>query len=503
MVESTAPDAVAVTIVGAGPTGLTLAVELHEAGVPFRILDTAPDAVHESRALAIQARTLEVLDRPGVAPELIAAGDSAARLTVHASRAVDVPLFDDAEHRTAYPFLLFLSQAETERILLAWLSRRGVQVERGVTVGAVRQDDDGVELEVTTPTGDEIRRSGYVVGADGAHSAVRAGAGIPFSGRGFPQAFALADLEVGGLQRGRVHAFISAAGILFFVPLGSPATWRLLAMLPTAAPAGVPELDELQRLVDRYSGDPGRYSLSLPVWVTTFTVQSRRAGRFRQGRVFLAGDAAHIHSPAGGQGMNTGIQDAVNLGWKLARVVHGTGPEALLDTYEEERLPIARDVLRMTNRLFRIATAANPLMSRLRPRLAPIAVGTVAQWGWVRDFAFRTVSQIALDYRGRSLSRAPGQTRWQGLRAGDRLPDIDVISGRRVVNLRRAVVSPGFLLAGLNVDDPEDEWPDVRTVFGRVPGRRSAWILIRPDGYIAGIWRDPQRVRDYLDVWGP
>jgi len=502
MVESAGPDVVPVTIVGAGPTGLTLAVELHQAGVPFRIVDAAPDAVHESRALAIQARTLEVLDRSGVAAELVRAGDQARSIGLHAGRTVEVPLFDDANDETAYPFLLFLSQAETERILLAWLEQRGVEVERDCSVEAVQPDDGGVTFEVKTAAGREVRRTGYLVGCDGAHSAVRTQAGISFSGGGFPQSFAIADLDVDGLDPGHVHAFVSASGIMFFFPLGSPAAWRLLAMLPGGAASEALGLADLQHLVDSHAaGRPGTYRLSAPVWVTTFKVQSRRAERFRRGRVLLAGDAAHIHSPAGAQGMNTGIQDAVNLGWKLARVVQDPALDALLDTYEEERLPIAREVLRSTNRMFRIATTSNRLVRWLRPRLAPIALGILVRSRSARAIGFRTISQIAIHYRGRTLARSPRQATWDGLRAGDRLPDIEVIVGRRVINLRRSLVTPDYLLAGINVGPSGEADSIAKSIIGVIPGKPSGWILIRPDGYIAGIWRDIASVKAFLDVW--
>lgn len=503
MAEVAGPYISPVTIVGAGPTGLTLAVELVRAGVPFQLLDSAAGAVHESRALAIQARTLEVLDRPAIAAELIGVGDQARSIALHAGRVIEVPLFDEGNKETEYPFILFLSQAETERILLEWLERRGVTVERGTSLDLVRPDEGGVTFEVTTAGGREVRRTGYLIGCDGAHSAVRSGASIPFAGKGFPQSFAIADLEVEGLPLGQVHAFVSTTGIMFFFPLGTPASWRLLAMLPDDEDSEPLDLQQLQRLVDSYTSGSGRtFKVSSPVWVTTFKVQSRRAEQFREGRVFLAGDAAHIHSPAGAQGMNTGIQDAVNLGWKLARVIQGIAVDELLDTYQDERLPVARGVLRMTNRLFTMATTPNRLIGWLRPRLAPAILGFVVRSRLFRRAGFRTVSQIALSYRGRSLASSPGQISWRGLRAGDRLPDTTVTDaeGHRI-NLRESLVTPNYLLAGVNVHS-EDEWPSgVDAVITILPGEASAWLLIRPDGYIAGIWRTAAGAREYLRRW--
>lgn len=500
MVDDETP---AVTIVGAGPTGLALAVELLSAGVSFRIVDAAPGPVHESRALAIQARTLEVLDRAGVSPQLVAAGDPARSIALHARRAVTtLPLFDQANSETAYPFILFLSQSRTEQILLEHLESRGVVVERDVTVTAAQQDAERVTLTVEGPGGPEVLHTSYLVGCDGSHSAVRRTTGIPFIGRGFPQTFAIADLEADGLERDKVHAFVASSGIMFFFPLGTPATWRLLGMLPDAQDPAPLDRAELQALVDSYtSGSVLEVRLHEPVWATRFTVQSRRAERFRSGRVFLAGDAAHIHSPAGAQGMNTGIQDAVNLGWKLAQVILLKAPDALLGTYGDERLPVARGVLRMTDRLFRMATTGNPLVAFARPRVAPAALSIVARSRALRLLGFRSVSQIALGYRRGRLAAAPGQVRWRGLRAGDRLPDVEVQVAGEAVNLRDRLLTPRYLLVAINA--PEGgEWGDAVTELNaRAPRDRPAWVLVRPDGYIAGIWARPKGVRDYIRSW--
>ncbi|MEO7897829.1 MAG: FAD-dependent monooxygenase [Pseudolysinimonas sp.] len=368
----------AVTIVGAGPTGLTLAVELLAAGVSFRIVDAAATSVHESRALAIQARTLEVLERSGIADLLVADGDPARVIEMHGTRDVTLPLFDGAKSRTRYPFLLFLSQARTEQILLEHLEQHGIRVERDTSLVGLTQDAKGVRLDVQAAAGRQSFETDYVVGCDGAHSAARILTGIPFTGSGFPQMFAIADLEVDGLEQGRVHAYVTSAGLMFFFPLGSPATWRLLVMLPPDLQNSDLDLSVLQLVVDEYAG-ASKLVLRDPAWVTRFQVQSRYAQRFRDRRVFLAGDAAHIHGPAGAQGMNTGIQDAANLGWKLAQVLSGQASDELLGSYEDERLPVARGVLRMTDRLFRMATTSNPLIRFVRPRVAPFALSVVTR----------------------------------------------------------------------------------------------------------------------------
>ena len=510
-----------VVIVGAGPTGLTLACELAAAGITFRIIDAAPTSVHESRALAIQARTLEVLERSGVTPALVAEGARALAVALHTpGRVVPFALFGDAIADTAYPFILFLSQARTEAILLARLREQGIEVERGTRLEQVSQDADGVRFTATGPAGRTTGTARFLVGCDGAHSAVRTGAGIPFAGRSFPQTFAIGDLEVDGLEPDRVHTFVARSGMLFFFPLGEPTTWRMLGMLPGGAPAGALDLADLQATVDTYVGESkgDRLSLRDPVWITAFTIQSRRATRFREGRVFLAGDAAHIHSPAGGQGMNTGIQDAVNLGWKLAQVLRGDAPDALLDTYEAERMPVARDLLRMTDRLFGLATSANPLIATARPRIAPFALRIANRSALVRRIAFRTLSEIALNYRRSALSRDEGARRG-ALRAGDRLPDLEVLAGGERIDVRKTLPTPGYLLLAFEAPSQPGPWTDLgplvakvlvidaadtatRERFGFRAGQPAS-VLVRPDGYIACRSMGPEQraLRTQLRRW--
>jgi len=495
-----------VVIVGAGPTGLTLAVQLLAAKIPFRLIDAAPTPVHESRALAIQARTLEVLERDGIASRLVERGDTARLIAMHGTRTVTLPLFDGAQAATKYPFLLFISQAQTEQILAEHLAQHGFTIERGTTLVGLDQRADHVVLTLDTANGAESLQAEYVIGCDGAHSAVRRLSGIEFAGKGFPQTFAIADLEVDGAEPGPVHAYVAEAGILFLFPLGEPASWRLLAMLPTDA-SEQPNLSELQSVVDSYAGANALH-LHDPVWLTDFRVQSRRARRFRNRRVLLAGDAAHIHSPAGAQGMNTGIQDATNLGWKLAQVLHGRARVDLLDTYEAERLPIAAGVLRMTNRLFGMATTSNSLIKFVRPRVAPAALSLLRRLGWLRDLGFRTVSQLGITYRRSGLARSAKSRRLQGLRAGDRLPPFPVIVNGVTTDLRDLVPIPHYLLAAIGVGD--DVWPatdapaELVTAtwpMGSPHKHRSTWLLVRPDGYVAGIWRTAQQAQAFLTRW--
>jgi 2-polyprenyl-6-methoxyphenol hydroxylase-like FAD-dependent oxidoreductase len=518
-----------VLIVGAGPTGLALAASLCPHRVRLRLIDRLADRVHESRALAIQPRTLEVLAPFGLAGELIAAGNPAPQVRLHAGRTVvPVRLPDIGAADTAYPFLLFLSQAETERILGDHLGRQGVSVEREVELVELDAGGEYATCRLRHRDGrEEAVPARYVAGCDGARSTVRHRAGIPFEGSEYPQTFVLADLEVDGLEPGPGHAYLTAAGILLFLPLGQPATWRLLSMRRPGHDGAEVTLDELQELVDARS--PDRPRLRDPVWMTDFRIHLRGARRYRAGPVFLAGDAAHVHSPAGGQGMNTGIQDAVNLGWKLALVAQGRARPDLLDTYEAERAPVGHEVLRLTDRLFTFATTTNPVVCAARARLVPILAPLVLRSRRLRSAAFRTISELGIHYRNSPASSDGDRRGRHGPRAGDRLPDLPVIHNGQRSTLHAAVAGTGYrlLLCGGGFDggsDLADRWPGLLTVhrLGRRPepgalcdpdgtalrrlGLGPAGVthyLIRPDGYIGYRSRgaDLAGARAYLTRW--
>ena len=517
-------DLVDVLVVGAGPTGLALAAQLAAFGTRFRIVDRQLDRVHESRALAVQPRTLEVLACLGVADAMVERGNPTMRLEMHSgARSIEAPLFDIGLDDTAYPFLLFLSQSETEAILGEHLGRNDVDVERGVELTALRQAPGHVTCTLQDRDGrtDDVRAR-YVVGCDGAHSSVRDLSRIGFVGGAYPQTFVLADLAADGLDPAAVHIHLSGAGMLFFFPLGNPAPWRLLGMQPAdddQSGSRGPDLSQLQALADTYTA--GSVRLHEPVWSTFFRLHHRHAASYRSGRVLLAGDAAHIHSPAGAQGMNTGIQDAGNLAWKLALVTRGDADPRLLDTYQSERQPVGRYVLRFTDRAFTIATSTRPLVRFLRTRIAPHLIGVALGFTRGRALAFRTLSQLTINYRD-SPAVQEGEPRLRrGPRPGDRLPDAPVTVDDEATTLHRVVATPGFhlLLAG-----PADSWPadarggtrhglvhvhrivdteeQARRRLGLTPGR-AAHYLVRPDGHIAyrAAGTDLDGLNVYLDRW--
>jgi 2-polyprenyl-6-methoxyphenol hydroxylase-like FAD-dependent oxidoreductase len=520
-----------VLIVGAGPTGLVLAAQLRMFGVNFRIIDRLQVRTHESRALGVQARTLELLQVLGLGESLAARGNTSTEVVMHLeSRQVGrLNLGAGGATDTRFPFILFVSQAETEAILNEHLLSGGVKVERGVELTSFVSANDGVKCELRHANG-EVERAAtqYLVGCDGAHSGVRKGAGIPFEGGSYPQEFVLGDVEAEGLESGAINSF-AGDGVAMFFPLGRPTTWRVIAMSAADARSSAARapsqsdaaedtralsLDELQAIVDAPTG--GRVRLRDPAWLTRFRLHHRQTARYRLGRVFLAGDAAHVHSPVGAQGMNTGIQDAWNLGWKLALVVRGHAPPGLLDTYEAERWPVGRFLLRYTDRIFATFTRtvsggniARWVRRVVMPRVIPLAISSTR----LRRTAFRFVSELNIRYRDSPAVREGSPGLHRGPQAGDRLPDALVRRDGRDIWLQEAVGGAHYSL--LLCGDSE-LWDEARVAALRerfpetlriqkltrhaspgalvdASGKALALLgvedvaqyLVRPDGYVA------------------
>jgi 2-polyprenyl-6-methoxyphenol hydroxylase-like FAD-dependent oxidoreductase len=542
-----------VLIVGAGPTGLTLGAQLKSFGVPFRIIDRTPTPAHESRALAVQARTLEILQSLGLGEALVARGNPSARLALHLEGrgAAQVQLGGFATKDTRFPFILFVSQAETEEVLGRHLTDVGATIERGVELVSVTPADDLVRCVLRhADDREELVRARYLVGCDGAHSAVRKQAGIPFEGEAYLQDFMLGDVDAdGALEADVLHSFASKGHVAMFFPLRSPAKWRVIALgnrgdspervaeqTEESLTRGELSLDELQQTV--VLATSGTVTVRDPVWLTHFRLHHRQARSYRNGRMFLAGDAAHIHSPVGAQGMNTGMQDAWNLGWKLALVILGRADERLLDTYEAERWPVGRNLLRYTDRAFSLFTRAmsfGAVAAWIRRAIVARVLPLVLRSTRLRTSTFRFVSELAISYR-RSRAVAEGTPKLRsGPRAGDRLPDAHVQRGGCATFLQQELSGTAFqlLLCG-----PVENWDNAvirsleahhqrllvvrilaRETDGRdvlidadgqalerlgLPGSADAGqYLVRPDGYIAFrcAGRDFRAVGRYLARW--
>ena len=404
-----------VLVVGAGPTGLALACQLARFGVRFRIIDKQPDRAGESRALGVQARTLEILQSFGSGELLARRGRTTTRLMLHVDRdapvAIDLGAIGRAD--TRFPYILFVSQSDTEAVLTEHLEAEGIRVERRVELVDFREESASAICVLRDSSGHEERiRASYIAGCDGAHSTARKGAGIPFEGGAYPQSFALGDVEAdGALVPEAINAFAVGRGVAVFFPLGQPRTWRIMAIeggRPQSSYGSADEtvstdhlsLADLQTMVD----DPTRGTVRLrdPAWLTRFRLHHRQAARYREGRVFLAGDAAHIHSPVGAQGMNTGIQDAWNLGWKLGMVSRGLADARILDSYHAERWPVGRTLLRATDRVFGVlarSVASGGMVASLRRMMVRRVVAPALSSPRLRARAFHFVSQLGIRYR--------------------------------------------------------------------------------------------------------
>jgi 2-polyprenyl-6-methoxyphenol hydroxylase-like FAD-dependent oxidoreductase len=485
-----------ILVAGAGPAGLALALQAHALGAVVRVVDRRPEAVRPSRALILHARTLEVLRPLAGTRALLDQADIAPAADLRlGSRVVQVTFGDLALPDTAFPYLSLVRQMDVERVLAQALADRGVKVERGTELVAVREEPGGVRAVLRSAAGSEEARFGFAAGCDGPASTVRAQAGLGWTGRRYPVEIVLADAELDGDLAGDAAQIVAGrAGLLFAFRLGERATWRLLATRPATSewlPPGSfgPPVSatDLQALIDAAGLDARVTGL---VWSARVGVQRRVASRFRRGRLFLAGDAAHAYSPATGQGMNAAIQDAANLGWKLAFAAArpgGGGP--LLDSYDRERRPTARQVLAMTNLAFWAEAATGPVASVLRARLAPLAtplLPALASQPRLVAAGIRLVSQLGVSYRGSPLSVEGTPYRRGGPRAGDRLPDQLVRAGGRSLRLHELLARPGVHI----LLDRDADWPG-DLALGRfvrvhrlasVPGRGLA--AVRPDGYV-------------------
>jgi 2-polyprenyl-6-methoxyphenol hydroxylase-like FAD-dependent oxidoreductase len=470
-----------VLIVGAGPTGLLLAGDLAAAGVACTVLERRGEESNLTRAFAVHARTLEVLDARGLADELIATGQPLGELRLLDSARIDLSTLP-----SRFPYLLVTPQYETERLLAERARKAGAEIIHGAEVTGLRQDADGVDVEVRINGETVTRRAKYVVGTDGIGSAVRKALGLPFPGRSAVQSVMLADVRLTDAPTEVLTANASGDAFGFMAPFGDGwyrvIAWDKSRQQPDDAPV---DLDEIRAVVRRALGTD--YGMHDARWLSRFHSDERQVPQYRVGRVFLAGDAAHVHSPAGGQGMNTGLQDAANLGWKLAAAVQGWAPAGLLDTYQDERHPVGRSVLRMSGGLLRFAM--------LGPRVLPLAralFGLVTSLPAARRRAAGLVSGVGLGY-----SRPRGAHPLVGRRA----PDLPLADGRR---LYEALREGKFVLIAPEGEHP-DGWRDRVLATNPASGSRRV-LLVRPDGYIgwASNHPEPAAVRAALTEWcGP
>jgi 2-polyprenyl-6-methoxyphenol hydroxylase-like FAD-dependent oxidoreductase len=491
-----------VLIIGAGPTGLVLALWLTKLNVKVRIVDKTAEPGTTSRALAVHARTLELYGQLDLADQVVARGHRVpgVGLWVKGKLKARVAFGDVGAGVTPFAFLEILPQDEHERFLGERLAALGVRVERGTELLDFQDEGERILAHLRGPTGqEEACEAAYIAGCDGASSTVRRLMGTGFPGGTYEQLFYVADVEVAGPPiDGNLHVDLDEADFLAVFPLAGHGRARLIGTVRGERAQHA----ELLRFEDVSSRAINNLKLEVRKvnWFSTYHVHHRVTEHFRKGRAFLVGDAAHIHSPAGGQGMNTGIGDAINLAWKLATVLEGRASDKLLDSYEAERIGFARRLVATTDRVFTIATAQGRLADVIRTRIVPVVFPTLTKFKAWREFMFRTVSQVSISYRRCPLS----QGRAGDVEGGDRLPRVSVDGLDNYDSLRsmtwqvhiygtprREVVA---WCNNHNVPLHTFGWRKEYETAGFVP---DALYLLRPDTYLA--LADASGAADVLD----
>lgn len=450
-------DTADVVVVGAGPTGLMLACELALGGVAVRVLEERAATPNITRAFAVHARTLELLDARGLADDLIPRGVAVYEVAPPGGKAMDL-----RELPGRYAMLLIVPQSGTEQVLEGRVDELRVPVIRGAEVVGLTQDDDGVTVRCA---GGETVRAKYVVGCDGAHSTIRGLVGIDFVGKQYETHILLADVALSRAPGDTLTGVTNERGVVLMIPFGDgwfrAIGWdRLREQAPLTEPV---TLDEIRDSFVRVAGED--FGMTDMRWSSRFLSERRQARHYRSGRVFIAGDAAHVHSPLGGQGMNTGIGDAMNLGWKLVAAVTGTAPPALLDSYETERHPVGAAVLRTTDAFNQVVLGR----SRVQRIARAIVIGTLTRVPKTRRFMREFLSGIGIAY---------AHKRGENALVGRRMPDIEC-NGTRVYELLRE--GKFVLVTATPVDIARS---DVVHIVGRHPELPDA-VLVRPDSYVA------------------
>src|SRR5262247_3740857 len=385
-----------VLIVGAGPTGLMLANQLARRGVKPMIIDRHSGPAQQSRAMAVQARTLEIYSKMGIIDKALGLGarGTAANMWASGKHTARIPIGDIGKSISPFPFVLMLGQDDNERIMGEKLSQLGVQVQWNTELVDFEQQPNHVDATLKLPDGGTRKvRAAWVAGCDGGRSPVREKSGITFPGAPYEHVFFVADsIATGSMKQGELNVYLWKDGFHLFFPMRPKDGWRVIGILPKH----LRNKDDLtfEELVPEIQREAGaNLSFKGCNWFSTYRIHHRAAERFRDRRCFILGDAAHVHSPMGAQGMNTGLQDAYNLAWKLALVVEGRADPVLLDSYQDERLPVAKRLLETTDRAFQLVVSENWLASVLRTRVIARLVARAMTFGRVRKIAFRTLSQ--------------------------------------------------------------------------------------------------------------
>ena len=478
---------VTVLIAGAGPVGLTMANELTRYGIAVRIVDKNTERTDKSKALVLWSRTLELFDHGGYVEPFLAAGLKAHGAQMSNGKDIIARIsLDDIE--SPYPYALMIPQSDTERVLEERLEKQGVKVERTVALESFKDLGNGVEAVLRKANGEsETLTADWLIGCDGAHSAVRHGLGFTFDGTTQPSDWYLADGHFTGLEpQDRLHIFWHKDGLLAFFPI-TEGRWRVIADLgPAKGDAHCPDptLQEVQALVTLRGTDG--IVIKDAYWLAAFRINERKVSQYGRGRAFLAGDAAHIHSPAGGQGMNTGMQDAFNLAWKLSLVIGGVCKPALLDSYSVERSAVGDMVLKNASRVTDAAIIRNPIVQGLRNTVVKFALG----FPQIGHRVANLLAELNIGYPKSPLTVA-GAHQPSARKAGERWPDrLPADPGKA----RFTAIGPAGAVSALAAKFPKL----VQAAAGSADA--GDLRLIRPDGYVgfAGAASDQAGAEAYL-----
>ena len=507
-----------VAVIGAGPTGLSMACQLIRHGVDFVVVEKNQGVTSYSKALGVHARTLEIYEQLGLAEKAIANGTIAGRVRLLEGGEIrgEVDLSEVGKGLSAFPFMLVLEQNKNEQFLYEYMQIHGREVLWGTELESFSQTEGGVTARVKTSEGESrLIEARYLVGCDGPKSPVRHALGLTFEGSTFERLFYVADVQIDWqYSHDALHVCLSRNSVVAFFPMRGEKRWRIVGAFPEGLDKDEGEI--LYEEIEERIREEAEIELDISHvnWFSVYKVHTRHVNKFSSGRCFLAGDAAHIHTPAGGQGMNTGIQDAYNLAWKMALVLKGMAHVRILDTYNEERLPNAERLLDTTDRMFNIAAGTDWLLGLIRTTIFPPMAQFILSFDAVKKRFFPLISQIGITYRQRSLSDHEGDEEFT-VKAGDRLPYF-LFDGKSIFDKLR---EPRFHL--LTFSDGQSDYngvasevesayahlldhhivplyPYVTEVFGT---NTPFNVLLRPDNHIGLIYRETslRKVKAYLD----
>lgn len=501
-----------ILIVGAGPTGLVAACQLLRFGIRFRIIDKLKDRLHESRAFALQAKSMEIFQNLGISSEFLKIARSGIDFAffINGKKQIEIN-FDNFPHQnTPFPSVYFLPQNEIEGILIHFLEKKGIYIERGKELLLFSQNEKGIEAVIKENATGQIENlhCAYLLGCDGAHSTIRHILNFSFEGGSYKQSFILADATINWpFSRNKFLFFLNKQGIFIHIPLTKIFSRIILTQRidTVTKKSSTPTITEIENAACLITRNP--IKLSNAIWLTQFRLHHRGVQSYSHKRVFLAGDAAHIHSPVGGQGMNTGIQDVTNLAWKLALVLKKSGSTQLLNTYEIERHRIGKILLKTTDRFFYFITTKNFFISQLRTFLLPLILSFLFSKKNLEKRLFRFISQLNIHYHKNKFfyenTKAADPTFIKGPRAGYRAPDAPLANSTLFTLFKEKPIhllyfkneeANTICLERLNnLKNIYHEWLQshlfiaslaTQALFNRYGVTQSAIYIIRPDGYI-------------------